>query len=126
MYNNGQEAVVSVILGTEITAYFGEDGQLTGSAGCNNYTATYEIDGDQIKIGPAATTRMACGEPEGVMEQEAAYLAALEMASSYQFEDQKRLILLDAEGRRVVDYNPARTFELTETIWYLESYNNLL
>ena len=124
MYNNGQEAVVSVILSTKLTAYFGEDGQLTGNAGCNNYTASYEVDGDQIKIGPAATTRMACSEPDGIMEQEAAYLAALEMASSYQFEDQQRLILLDAEGRRVVDYQPVRTFELTETIWYLESYNN--
>jgi heat shock protein HslJ len=67
---------------------------------------------------------MACGEPEGIMEQEMAYLAALEMASSYQFEDQQRLILLDSEGRRVVDYKPARTFELTETIWSLENYNN--
>ena len=27
MYNNGKEAVVSVILGSKITAYFGEDGQ---------------------------------------------------------------------------------------------------
>jgi heat shock protein HslJ len=124
MYNNGQEAVVSVIIGTEITAHFGEDGQLTGSAGCNNYSAAYEIDGDQITIGPAITTRMACGEPEDIMQQEMAYLAALEMASSYQFEDQQRLILLDSEGRRVVDYKPARTFELTETIWSLENYNN--
>jgi heat shock protein HslJ len=124
MYNNGQEAVVSVIIGTEITVYFGEDGQLTGNAGCNNYSAAYEIDGDQIAIGPAITSRMACGEPEGVMEQELAYLAALGMASAYQFEEQERLILLDSEGRRVVDYNEARTFELSETVWNLQNYNN--
>ncbi|MGW8225878.1 MAG: META domain-containing protein [Anaerolineales bacterium] len=123
MYNNGKEAVVSVILGTEITANFGEDGRLTGNAGCNNYSAAYEIDGDQITIGPAISTRMACGEPEGVMEQEMAYLAALEVASSYQFEDQQRLILLDSEGHRVVDYKPARNFKLTETIWNLENFN---
>jgi heat shock protein HslJ len=124
MYNNGKEAVVSVIIATEITAYFGEDGQLTGNAGCNNYSAAYEIDGDQITIGPAITTRMACGEPEGVMEQEMAYLAALDMASSYQFEDGQRLILLDSEGRRVVDYKEGRTFELSDTVWYLQNYNN--
>jgi len=35
-YNNGKQAVVSVIIGTEITANFGEDGTLSGSAGCNN------------------------------------------------------------------------------------------
>jgi len=123
MYNNGKEAVVSVILGSEITANFGEDGQLTGNAGCNSYSAAYEIDGDKITIGPAITTRMACGEPEGVMEQETAYLAALEMASSYQFENQERLILLDSEGHRMVGYKLARTFNLTETIWNLENFN---
>ena len=123
MYNNGKEAVVSVILATEITAYFGEDGQLSGNAGCNNYSAAYEIDGESITIGPAITTRMACGDPEGIMEQETAYLAALEMASSYQFEDQ-RLILLDSEGRRVVNYLEGRTFGLSETVWYLQNFNN--
>jgi heat shock protein HslJ len=74
-----------------------------------------------IDIGPAVTTRMACSDPEGIMEQEMEYLAALEMASSYQFEDD-RLILLDLEGRPVVNYQLARTFELSETIWYLQNY----
>lgn len=124
MYNNGKEAVVSVLNGTQISAYFGEDGQLTGNAGCNNYSASYEVEGDQIKIGPAVTTRKACSEPEGVMDQEMEYLAALEMAQSFQFEDQQRLILLDAEGRRVVDYKEARTFALDETLWNLQSYND--
>jgi heat shock protein HslJ len=123
-YNNGKGGVVSVIIGTEITAYFGEDGQLSGNAGCNNYSAAYEIDGEQIKIGPAAATRMACGEPEGIMGQEAEYLAALENVSVYRFEDQQRLILQDSDGSRMVDYKPARTFELTETVWFLESFNN--
>jgi len=123
-YNNGRGGVVSVIIGTEISAYFGEDGQLTGNAGCNNYSAAYELDGDQIKIGPAITTRMSCSEPEGIMEQEMEYLAALESARVYRFEDQERLILQDAGGSRMVDYKPARTFELTETIWYLESLTN--
>ena len=115
-YNNGKEAVVSVIIGTELTAVFDEEGQLSGAAGCNNYSAVYEVDGEMINIGPAITTRMACSDPEGIMEQEMDYLAALEMASSYQFEDD-RLILLDSESRRVVNYQLARTFELSETIW---------
>ena len=121
-YNNGQEAVVSVIIGTEITAYFDEDGTLSGSAGCNNYSAAYEVDGDKITIGPAITTRMFCGDPEGNMDQEAQYLAALDMVSAYQFEDD-RLILMDSEGRRVVNYQPAKTFALTETIWHLQAYS---
>jgi len=120
-FNNGKEAVVSVIIGTELSAVFDEEGQLSGSAGCNNYSAAYEVDGEMINIGPAITTRMACSNPEGIMQQEMEYLAALEMASSYQFEDD-RLIFLDSEGRRVINYQLARTFELSETIWYLQNY----
>jgi heat shock protein HslJ len=120
-YNNGREAVVSAIIGTELSAIFDEDGQLHGSAGCNNYTSTYVIEGESISIEPAATTRMLCGEPDGIMEQEMEYLAALEMAASYEFEED-RLILLDEDGRRVVIYQLARTFELTETIWHLQNY----
>lgn len=122
-YNNGKEAVVSVILGTELTALFDEQGQLSGSAGCNNYTAAYEVEGGNITIGPAATTRMMCSDPEGIMDQETEYLAALEMAASYEFEDD-RLILLDAEGRRVVNYQLARTFKLNETIWHLQDFSD--
>ena len=85
-YNNGKEAVVSIIIGSEITANFGEDGQLTGNAGCNQYSAPYKTEGDNISIETAAATEMACFEPEGVMEQEQLYLAALEMAETYKIE----------------------------------------
>lgn len=86
-YNNGREAVVSVLTDTEITAVFGDDGRITGSAGCNTYQAPYEaVDGSSITIGPAATTRKFCAEPAGVMEQEAEYLAALETATTYQIQ----------------------------------------
>ena len=102
-YYDGKDAVVSALLGTEITAVFSEDGKISGSAGCNNYTASYEVDGERITVGPAATTRMMCAEPEGIMEQEAAYLAALESAASYTIEG-NQLELMDAEGRRAVSY----------------------
>jgi len=82
-YNNGKGGVVSVIIGTEITANFSEDGQLTGKAGCNDYFASYEVDGDKITIGLPGVTRKFCGEPEGIMEQEQAYLTALQTAATY-------------------------------------------
>ena len=99
-YNNGKGGVVSVIIGSEISAEFGEDGQLTGSAGCNNYNASYEVDGENIKIGPAAAMRKFCPEPEGVMEQEAEYLAALETAARYEIEND-RMDMYTEEGSRV-------------------------
>jgi heat shock protein HslJ len=87
-YNNGKQAVVSVIIGTEITAMF-EGGVLSGSSGCNSYHASYDLDGSAIQIGPAASTRMICEDPEGVMEQEQLYLAALESADVFSYEGSK-------------------------------------
>jgi heat shock protein HslJ len=82
-YNNGRGAVVTVLQGSAITAFFGEEGSLTGSAGCNDYQSTYAVDSNNIEIGPTAVTMMACSEPEGIMEQESEYLAALETAETY-------------------------------------------
>jgi heat shock protein HslJ len=40
-YNNGKQAVVSLIIGSEITLDFGTNNQVAGSAGCNRYTGGY-------------------------------------------------------------------------------------
>ena len=82
-YNNGAEAVVSPIVDTELTAELTEDGAVSGSAGCNTYTGGYTLEGDTVTIGPLASTRMACPEPEGVMEQEQQFMAALESAATW-------------------------------------------
>ena len=95
-YNNGRGGVVSLIAGTEITARF-EAGRVGGSAGCNTYTASYTLNGSAIEIGPAISTRMACQSPPGRMEQEAAYLAALQTARVYRIEG-SRLTLETADG----------------------------
>lgn len=85
-YNNGKGGVTSLIIGTEITANFESDNQLTGNSGCNNYFGQYEIDGDSINISGVGATEMACLEPEGLMEQEQQYLAALEIVDTYKIE----------------------------------------
>jgi heat shock protein HslJ len=84
-YNNGREAVVGVLAGTEITLIF-EKADLSGSAGCNNYFGGYTVTGNTIAIDPPGSTRRFCEAPEGVMEQEAAYLAALESAATFRVE----------------------------------------
>ena len=75
------------IPGSEITALFA-NGQVSGSAGCNNYQGTYRstraAGKNTIEIGPLATTRMMCDEP--LMDQEGLYLAALESATEYTIE----------------------------------------
>jgi heat shock protein HslJ len=99
-YNNGRGAVTSVIIGTEITAVFGEDDQITGNAGCNDYFAPYETLDDSISIGPVGSTQKICSEPEGIMEQESEYLTALGTASTYSVEG-LMLDLRTSEGSRV-------------------------
>lgn len=96
-YNNGQGAVVGVIVGTELTADFGADGILSGSAGCNRYTTIYEASGTNLKVGPVASTRKACADPAGVMEQETQFLQALATATTYRL-DGDRLELRTADG----------------------------
>lgn len=102
-YNNGKQAVVSVLADTEITAVFGEDGKLTGTAGCNNYSAGYTVDGKSIQISPAATTRMMCQTPEGVMDQEFLYINAIQAAATYELRGGS-LTLRDADGSILAQY----------------------
>jgi heat shock protein HslJ len=100
--NNGRGGVVSVANGTSLDAHFGSDRSVAGSAGCNRYHARYELEGDALAIGPAAATRKMCGAPEGVMEQEAAFLAALGTVARIDFRG-TRLQLRTAEGSLAVD-----------------------
>jgi len=85
-YNNGKQAVIGVLEGTTLTASFGKDGALSGNSGCNDFNGPYKVDGDQITIGPLASTMKMCSDPVGVMDQEAQYLAALQSAAKYQIE----------------------------------------
>lgn len=103
-YNNGNEAVVSVSNGTELTADFSEDGNLAGFAGCNNYSASYEAAGESITIGPVISTQMACAED--VLTQETQYLAALETAATYRI-DGHLMEMRTAEGSLVATFQQA-------------------
>jgi heat shock protein HslJ len=75
-YNNGKGAVTGTITGTELTATFTPDGQVSGDAGCNTYNGPYKLEGTSLTVGPLATTRKAC-EP-AIMDQETQFLAALQ------------------------------------------------
>lgn len=80
------------IPGTTMTATF-EEGTIRGSAGCNTYSATYQVVDDTIQVGPIAMTEMACLEPEGVMEQETMLLGLLQDAQTFRFVDEQLQIL---------------------------------
>jgi heat shock protein HslJ len=96
-YDDGSQNVSDVLAGTTLTADFGGDGSLTGSSGCNDYNGPYKVTGNQIGIGPLSSTRKACGDPAGVMEQESQYLAALANAEVFAV-DGNTLELREVDG----------------------------
>jgi heat shock protein HslJ len=72
--------------GTKLTIQF-EDGQISGSAGCNSYGGSYQIKGDAISFSPLFSTEMACMDPEAIMEQERTYLELLQSATRFELVD---------------------------------------
>ena len=75
-YNNGKQAVVSVLTETKLTAVFGT----SGSRGLRRLQRLQrELQGERSedRDRPVASTRKHCEQPAGVSEQETSYLAAL-------------------------------------------------
>ncbi len=81
--------VSSLVEGTDVTLEIAADGAVSGSAGCNRFTGKATLGEGTIAFGPLASTMMACVEPAGAMEQETAYLAALESATTWQVDGAK-------------------------------------
>jgi heat shock protein HslJ len=99
--------------GTSATIAF--DGEMaTGLAGCNNFRAAYTLDGTDLSVGMAMTTRKMCPEPQ--MELEREFLAALEAVVAYQVHGDT-LSLLDNEGRMRLTF--ASQNWLASTAWDL-------
>ena len=89
------EAVVSSWIDSTITATF-SDGQVTGSAGCNSYFASYTVTDSALTLGMIGSTDMACDEEHG--QREAEFLGAMGAVASFQIE-RDSLTLLDANGQ---------------------------
>lgn len=107
-------------VGTEATVTF-EDGALSGSAGCNLYSARYALDGSSVTVGTLTMTERVCLDPEGVMVQERRMLSVLEDVTSQQryynqlwLETGDGRALLFAAGRNCLgpDAFPAEEAEL--------------
>jgi heat shock protein HslJ len=100
-YNNGKQAVVSVIIGTQLTMVFAADGRVSGTAGCSDYMGTYTVSAEALSFGATATTRWMCTEPERIMEQEQQFLKALGTVTAVRIEG-NRAELRRADGALAV------------------------
>jgi heat shock protein HslJ len=68
--------------------------QVGGYAGCNQFTGSVTVTPDAISFGPIASTRRMCPD---VMQQEGAYLQALENAHRYSISGED-LVIENASG----------------------------
>jgi len=109
--------------GTTVTATFAPGGTVNGSGGCNNYNGSYTLSGDQISIGPLATTMMYC---EKGSQQETLYLTAMQEATTLAFSSEGRLQIFYDPGdgtEGVLVYAQGQT-PLVGTNWVLLSYGS--
>ncbi len=101
--NNGSDAVVTLLEGTNISLDFGvnQAGQVSGRGGCNTFFANYFAGDSVISVSQLGSTSLMCTDPAGVMEQEQQFFTALQSATSFQING-NQLELRGANGIAVV------------------------
>ena len=72
--------------GVLIKVNFGAAGKVSGTAGCKDFSASYEIHEPAIQIAFIKITDMICDEPDGSQQQEQQFLTALQAATTYKME----------------------------------------
>ena len=87
--------------GTELTARFGADGSLSGSAGCNNYSGGFMAYDQTLRISNLNSSQVLCAEPAGVMEQEGDFLSLLKQAAEMRI-SAGQLDVFDSSGNRIL------------------------
>lgn len=72
-------------------------GRASGKGGCNRYFGGMTLSGTQLSVSGIGATQMACPPP--AMDEEAAYLSALERVTGYQIEGDVLTLTLVGGGR---------------------------
>ena len=95
-------AETDVIAGTTVTLRLGEDGRASGSTGCNSYSGTYQVRGDNIFFSRLVSTRRACLD-QNANQQEQRFLSALEAANRFRLTS-NRLTILSDRARSILNF----------------------
>lgn len=106
---NDQPALADVT----VTLVFGEE-SLSGSDGCNAYSAAYTAGMASLTVqGPIVVTMMACSDP--IMQQAMAFQTALGRTATYTLAGEQ-LTLMDASGQSLATC-AAQSRALVGTTW---------
>jgi len=93
--------------GSTITATFLNEGRITGSGGCNGYSADYQL-GNESRIlirRPIVPDRL-CQTPNGVMSQESVYFTELQGAETYSITN-GQLLIFNKENTKILQCDPS-------------------
>jgi heat shock protein HslJ len=99
-YADSAGTLVPVHNGTHVSAVFGSDGKVSGSAGCNRYYADYTVRDFAISISPPVSTEIFCMDMR-VMQQESDYLTDLPGVAELRISE-TYLKLYDTSGKPVL------------------------
>jgi heat shock protein HslJ len=83
----------------DVSLSFNTGDQLAGSSGCNRLTSTYNLTGEDMRIGRIATTRMACAP--ALMQQESRLTKALENVTQFELNNAGELVLRSAGNQDI-------------------------
>ena len=72
--------------GQDAVLQFAEDGNMSGTTGCNNFAGTYKVSGSDLTISLGPMTRRACTDP-ALTAQEEALTTGLGDVTSYAISD---------------------------------------
>ena len=101
----GSNWSVSSIAGNELPEdspaelRFGEDGNLSGSTGCNRFTGSFKLDGNELLAESLAVTRMACPEPQAGYERD--FLQILGEPCQVSFDAPGALVITSPAGKTI-------------------------
>jgi heat shock protein HslJ len=76
---------------------FGEDGRVSGVAGCNSFGGPFTYESGKIDVGPLLSTKMMC--PPALMDMETKLLGRLEAVEQAALTDDGALELTGDGGR---------------------------
>lgn len=76
-----EDVLAELLPDTRITLEINNE-NISGSSGCNSYTSTYQLNGEELVIAPPQVTAQSCEPPE-LMTQEARYFELLDLANRF-------------------------------------------
>jgi len=94
------ETAASLVNGTAISLRLA-GGDVSGSAGCNDYGGSYVVGQSTLHITNVVITEKGCLEPAGILEQEASYTDILRHVATFAL-DANQLTLSTKDGRALM------------------------